>query len=189
MFWGEVWGRSKTTWASLRGGAPGTSVLQLGSKRKHSCLWHKEWEEGASTAAQGMGPARERSCGGQGVHSCPAVAQEKGHGSSGKNLTYQLQGVCAHHSPAAHKVCWESLGQEKCPLAWEFYQRPSHHSLLIDNTLLVGLKTYACVDSCSWERRGLTISKDIRQFWVCREEHGSVGGRLLCRQTFELTHP
>lgn len=27
------------------------SVLQPGSKRKHSCLQHRQWEEGAGTAA------------------------------------------------------------------------------------------------------------------------------------------
>lgn len=55
----------------------------------------------------------------EGVHSCPEEPREKGQGSSGKNLTYQLQGVCAHFGPAARKACWESSGKEKHPLARE----------------------------------------------------------------------
>lgn len=74
----------------------------------------------------------------EGVHSCPAEAPGKGQGSSGKNLTYQLQEVCAHYRPAPRKTFWESSGKERDPLAWEFYQRPFHSSILIDNTFFVG---------------------------------------------------
>lgn len=61
---GRSLGKEQKHVASFRGEAPGTSVLQLGSKRKHSCLQPKKWEEGDSTAAQGLEPARARSWGG-----------------------------------------------------------------------------------------------------------------------------
>lgn len=55
--------KKQTHAASFREPAPRDLCSRLGSKRKHSNLQHRQWEEDASTAAQGGGPARERPCG------------------------------------------------------------------------------------------------------------------------------
>lgn len=103
MLWGDVWGKSKTMWPA--------------SEDRLQGPLSSSWGPRGNTAASGTGsgkkvPAQlpkvwgqpERGPVGGGCPLIPAEAPEKGQGSSGKNLTYQLHGVCAHYSPADRKA-------------------------------------------------------------------------------------